>query len=104
MAKELKEGTLGRIFSLKWIEKPNEERNLNSANTHWTLMYVKNKPQLYKTTDNWEWFGKAVNLFVENNVTNPTELLRELNKLIITMYLDKCVTCVKPCICISFMN
>lgn len=52
MAKELKEGTLGRIFSLKWIEKPNEERNLNSANTHWTLMYVKNKPQLYKTTDN----------------------------------------------------
>ena len=38
------------------------------------------------------WFGIAVNLFVENDVSNPIELLWELNKLVIMMYLEKCVT------------
>lgn len=53
---------------------------------------MKSKPQLYKVIDICRWFGIAVNLFVENDVTNPIELLWELNKLVIMMYLEKCVT------------
>lgn len=36
---------------------------------------MKNKPQLYKMIDICRWFGIAVNLFVEDDVTNPIELL-----------------------------
>lgn len=53
---------------------------------------MKNKPQLYKMIDICRWFGIAVNLFVEDDVTNPIELLWELNKLVIMIYLEKCMT------------